>query len=131
MNVGKGRKMSRKAFVQRNFKHLGNFLDISSGGCSLNSQVPLEQGRLLMIEFEIDRTERITAFGKVRRMTGKKDTVSTMHIMFTKVTSHNLNNIYSYVYNYVQPRKNAATKYRLTRSANLNTIRPKTQSQIR
>ncbi|HUV06426.1 MAG TPA: PilZ domain-containing protein, partial [Spirochaetia bacterium] len=116
MTVGKGRKAARKAFVQRNFKHLGNFLDISAGGCSINSQAPLERGKLLMIEFEIERGSRITAFGKVRRLTGHKTQLSIMHIMFTKVTSNHLNSIYSYVYNYVPPQTVSSRNYRLAGS---------------
>jgi hypothetical protein len=120
--VGKGRNIKRRAYVQENFKHIGNFLDISAGGCSINSQAPLERGKLLMIEFEIERGERLTAYGKVRRLSQSRGLFSVMHIMFTKVTSRNLNNIYSYVYNYVQPRSPVPKHYRLTSSSRMSSI---------
>jgi hypothetical protein len=120
--VGKGRNIKRRAYVQENFKHIGNFLDISAGGCSINSQAPLERGKLLMIEFEIERGERLTAYGKVRRLSQSRGLFSVMHIMFTKVTSRNLNNIYSYVYNYVQPRSSVPKHYRLTSSSRMSSI---------
>jgi hypothetical protein len=121
--VGKGRNLKRRAYVQENFKHLGNFLDISAGGCSVNSQAPLERGKLLMIEFEIERGQRLTAYGKVRRVTKNRGLFSIMHIMFTKVTSRNLNSIYSYVYNYVQPSTTAPRQYRLTSKGKISSLR--------
>lgn len=122
VSVGKGRNVRRRAYVQENFKHIGNFLDISAGGCSVNSQAPLERGKLLMIMFEIERGERLTAYGKVRRVTQSKGLFSVMHIMFTKVTSRNLNNIYSYVYNYVQPSNAVPRQYRLTSSGKISSL---------
>jgi hypothetical protein len=100
---GRGRRARKRAFVQQNFRHLGTLLDVSAGGCSISSQTPIEKGRLIMVEFEINRGTRITSYGKVIG-TGKKAVLtSTMHVMFTKVTRHNLNHIYTYVYNYVKP----------------------------
>ncbi len=122
VSVGKGRNVRRRAYVQENFKHIGNFLDISAGGCSVNSQAPLERGKLLMIMFEIERGERLTAYGKVRRVTQSKGLFSVMHIMFTKVTSRNLNNIYSYVYNYVQSSNAVPRQYRLTSSGKISSL---------
>jgi c-di-GMP-binding flagellar brake protein YcgR len=122
VSVGKGRNAKRRAYVQENFKHIGNFLDISAGGCSVNSQAPLERGKLLMIQFEIERAERLTAYGKVRRVSSSKGLFSVMHIMFTKVTSRNLNNIYSYVYNYVQPKSMVPKQYRLTSSGKISSL---------
>ena len=123
MTVGAGRKARRKAFIQRNFKHLGNFIDISGGGCSINSQAPLDRGKLLMIEFEINRGENLTAYGKVKRVAQAKGLVGIMHIMFTKVTSRHMNNIYSYVYNYVKPSRNVASKSGLNKTPQLNAMR--------
>jgi hypothetical protein len=122
VTVGRGRHAKKRAYVQQNFKHLGNFIDISAGGCSINSQSPLDRSRLLMIEFEIERGERITAYGKVRRVTQNKGLFNVMHIMFTKLTSHNLNSIYSYVYNYVKSPPGPPSRYRLTKTGNYNTM---------
>ncbi len=122
VSVGKGRNERRRAYVQENFKHLGNFLDISAGGCSINSQAPLERGKLLMIQFEIERGQRLTAYGKVRRVTRNRGLFSIMHIMFTKVTSRNLNSIYSYVYNYVQPSSSVPRQYRLTSTGKISSL---------
>ncbi len=97
---GQGRRAKRRAVVQNNQRLLGNILDISAGGCSIASMSPLKTGSLVKLEFEISRTQRITVYGKVKRARSQKVRGGIMHVMFTKLSSRNLNNIYSYVYNY-------------------------------
>ncbi len=97
---GLGRRAGRKAVVQYKQRSLGNVLDVSAGGCSISGLTPLNTGSLLKMEFEIGRRERVTVFGKVKRVRSQKTRGGTMHIMFTKLSSSHLNRIYSYVYNY-------------------------------
>lgn len=97
---GYGRKMTKEAVVMKKQGHLGNIIDVSAGGCSINSNSPLRRGELLKIEFETTRGSSVTAFGKVinMRLTGKKRGI--MHIMFTKASGKNLNRINAYVYDF-------------------------------
>lgn len=127
MTVGSGRKARKKAFVQDRFKHLGTFQDISSGGCCIVSRAPLGPGKLLMMKFEVKKGETITAYGKIRRIGTPKGELPSMHIKFTKVTSHNLNSIYSFVYDFSTPASaETATAGRLTgrltRTSNYHTL---------
>jgi c-di-GMP-binding flagellar brake protein YcgR len=103
ISAGGGRRQRRRAYVQRQFRHIGLLRDISAGGCSISSQTPLAAGRLLMIEFELGDRRPLTAYGKVRRLNKKPGEMGAMHIIFTKVSSANLNSIYSYVYSYIRP----------------------------
>ena len=129
MTVGTGRQARKRAYVQQRFKHLGTIQDISAGGCSIASQSPLESGRLLMMQFEIDRGKQVTSYGKVRRVKKERGQMAVMHIMNTKVTSLNLNNIYSYVYDYIPTAQGTpmggktSSSYRLTRSGNLSNLK--------
>jgi len=101
--VGSGRKKKKRAYVQRQFRHIGLLRDISAGGCSISSQTPLTAGRLLMIEFELGDRKPLAAYGKVKRLNKKPGEMGVMHITFTRVSSANLNSIYSYVYSYIRP----------------------------
>jgi c-di-GMP-binding flagellar brake protein YcgR len=107
---GTGRKAERRAMVQTMRRLLGNLIDISAGGCSIHSIYPLKTGSLCKIEFELSRRQRITVFGKVKgtRKSGFRGGV--MHVMFTKLSSHYLNQIYLYVYDYSPPRTAAAAR---------------------
>jgi hypothetical protein len=100
LESGRGRRARKRAVVQVNFRHVGRLQDVSAGGCSISSQIPLEPGKLLRVDFEIGRHHRLTAYGKVRRVTRDAGRRQTMHVMFTKVSSLALNEILSYVYGY-------------------------------
>ena len=97
---GSGRKISKEAVVLKRQGHLGTIIDVSAGGCSINSNTPLRRGELLKIEFETTRGMSVVAFGKVIniRLTGKRRGI--MHIMFTKASGKNLNRINAYVYDF-------------------------------
>lgn len=97
---GYGRKVTKEAVILKNQSHLGTIIDVSAGGCSINSNSPLRRGELLKIEFETTRGNSVVAFGKVinMRLTGKRRGI--MHIMFTKASGKNLNRINAYVYDF-------------------------------
>jgi c-di-GMP-binding flagellar brake protein YcgR len=99
-----GRDTERKAIVQTNRRLLGHLLDISAGGCSVSSLAPLPTGSLCKLEFEIRRPSRIVVFGKVKRTRGlASQHGGVMHLMFTKLSSQHLNQIYTFVYGYSPP----------------------------
>jgi c-di-GMP-binding flagellar brake protein YcgR len=110
VDSGSGRRAEKKAVVQATRRLLGNLIDISAGGCSINSVYPLKTGDLCKIEFELARRQRITVFGKVKRIRRSGFRASVMHIMFTKLSSHYLNQIYLYVYDYTPPRYSVAAR---------------------
>lgn len=100
LESGHGRAARREAVVQESFRHLGILEDISAGGCAISTQTPLPRGKLLRIDFELGNRRRIVAYGKVQRVGTGEARRSTMHIMFTRVSSRQMNAILSYVYNY-------------------------------
>lgn len=97
---GHGRKVTKEAVILKNQGHLGTILDVSAGGCSINSNATLRRGELLKIEFETTRGNSVVCFGKVinMRLTGRRRGI--MHIMFTKASGKNLNRINAYVYDF-------------------------------
>ncbi len=104
MEVGTGRRKTKKAVIHERQKYLGTIIDISAGGCSIRTLNPLPKGKLIKINFEIERKVPVVAFGKVQRVRGEKLQGGVMHVMFTRVSSKNLNQIYTYVYNYTLPQ---------------------------
>jgi c-di-GMP-binding flagellar brake protein YcgR len=104
VDSGSGRRAQKRAVVQNTRRYLGNLIDISAGGCSINSVYPLKPGSLCKIEFELARRQRITVFGKVKRTRKTGFRGGVMHIMFTKLSSRYLNQIYLYVYDFSPPR---------------------------
>ncbi len=60
-----GRKGDRKAVVETNMRTLGTVVDLSAGGCAIQSLNPADKGKLVMIEFDIDRQAPVRTFGKV------------------------------------------------------------------
>jgi c-di-GMP-binding flagellar brake protein YcgR len=105
-----GRRAEKKAVVQTTRRLLGNLIDISAGGCSIHSVYPLKTGSLCKIEFELARRQRISVFGKVKRIRKTGFRGGIMHIMFTKLSTHYLNQIYLYVYDYAPPRSPVAAR---------------------
>jgi c-di-GMP-binding flagellar brake protein YcgR len=117
LTSGRGRRARKRAVVQENFRHVGKILDVSGGGCAIESQTPLQAGKLLRIDFELDRRRRITAYGKVRRTTRGAGRRGDMHVMFTRVSSRNMNQILSFVYDFGETGSERQTlTRRLTRA---------------
>ena len=100
-----GKRAERRAVVQAHMRLLGNLLDISAGGCSINSLYPLKPGALCKIEFELGRRQHISVFGKVKRVRRGSSRGGIMHVMFTRMSTSFLNQIYLYVYDYTPPRR--------------------------
>ena len=94
----------RRAVIEHTLRALGTVVDLSTGGCAVQTQSPFEPGRLVMIEFDIERKTPIRAFGKVKgvRRTGPRGGV--MHVMYTRVTRQYLNRICEFVYDFSKPR---------------------------
>jgi hypothetical protein len=97
---GSGRNAVKRAMVEKNRGALGTMKDISAGGCSVRSSYPLQTGSLVKLEFETARGHNVGCYGKVMRTRPSRPAGGQMHIMFTKVTKRNLNEINTFVYEY-------------------------------
>jgi c-di-GMP-binding flagellar brake protein YcgR len=101
--TGQGRKAEHKATVEQNMRTLGTVVDLSAGGCAIQAMNPFDKGKLVMIEFDIDRKAPIRAFGKVMHVHRQKGRGGVMHVMFTRVTRQYLNRISEFVYDFSRP----------------------------
>jgi hypothetical protein len=107
--TGEGRKLERKAIVEQNMRTLGTVVDLSAGGCSIQTLNPFDKGKLVMVEFDIDRKAPIRSFGKVMHVHKQRSRGGSMHVMFTRVTRQHLNRISEFVYDFSRPATAAGT----------------------
>jgi c-di-GMP-binding flagellar brake protein YcgR len=94
----------RRAVIEHNLRALGTVVDLSTGGCAIQTLSPFEAGRLVMVEFDIERKTPIRAFGKVRGVRRSGPRGGVMHVMYTRVTRQYLNRICEFVYDFSKPR---------------------------
>jgi c-di-GMP-binding flagellar brake protein YcgR len=94
----------RRAVIEHTLRGLGTVVDLSTGGCAIQTLSPYEPGRLVMVEFDIERKTPIRAFGKVRGVRRQGVRGGVMHIMYTRVTRQYLNRICEFVYDFSKPR---------------------------
>ncbi|MCX7031969.1 MAG: PilZ domain-containing protein [Spirochaetes bacterium] len=94
----------RRAIIEHNLRALGTVVDLSTGGCAIQTMSPFEPGRLVMVEFDIERKTPIRAFGKVRGVRRSGPRGGVMHVMYTRVTRQYLNRICEFVYDFSKPR---------------------------
>jgi c-di-GMP-binding flagellar brake protein YcgR len=114
--TGEGRKAVRKAVVEQSQRTLGTIVDISAGGCAVQTATPAEKGRLVMVEFDVDRRQALRAFGKVMQVKRQGGRGGTMNIMFTRVTRQHLNRISEFVYDFTRPTTVAQARQQVDRS---------------
>jgi c-di-GMP-binding flagellar brake protein YcgR len=94
----------RRAAIEHTLRSLGTVVDLSTGGAAIQTLSPFEPGRLVMVEFDIERKTPIRAFGKVRSIRRMGPRGGVMHVMFTRVTRQYLNRICEFVYDFSKPR---------------------------
>ena len=92
-----GKQTVKRAAVQTQQRALGTLIDISAGGAAIRSVTPIAAGRLVKVEFEFSRTERLAVFGKVRPQPPRG---GVMHLQFTRMSRRHLNQIHRYVYEF-------------------------------
>lgn len=114
--VPEGRTIQRKASVERSGRGVGTVIDLSAGGCGIQALNPLEKGKLVLVEFDIDKQVPIRAFGKVVSVRRQRNRGGAMHVMFTKVTRQHLNRISEFVYDFGRPATTAQVRQQLQRS---------------
>jgi len=88
--------------VNKNRRIFGRFEDLSAGGCAIRTQAPLTAGSILKVDFEGADGTPISAYGRVRGVERSRIKGRIMHIMFTRVSRKNLNQIQSYVYGLIE-----------------------------
>jgi c-di-GMP-binding flagellar brake protein YcgR len=116
VETGQGRKTERKATVEQAMRTLGIVVDLSAGGCAIQTMNPFDPGKLAMVEFDIDKKAPIRAFGKVLHTHRKKGRGGIMHIKFTRVTRQHLNRISEFVYDFSRPTSTAQIRQQLDRA---------------
>ena len=77
----------------------GNILDISIGGCSMQTNIPVNSGQMVKVEFTREDSSVVTALGEVLR-TNRTGMSTILHIRFLKVPRKSLNKINAMVYEY-------------------------------
>jgi hypothetical protein len=97
----------RRAVIEHGLRALGTVVDLSTGGCAIQTLSPFEPGRLVMVEFDIERKTPIRAFGKVKGVRRAGPRGGVMHVMYTRVTRQYLNRICEFVYDFSKPRTTA------------------------
>jgi PilZ domain len=110
--------------VEQNMRTLGTVVDLSAGGCAIQALNPFDKGKLVMVEFDIDRKAPIRAFGKVLNVHRKKGRGGIMHIMFTRVTRQYLNRISEFVYDFSRPTTTAQVRQQVERAGPGRAMRP-------
>ncbi|MDR2923831.1 MAG: PilZ domain-containing protein [Treponema sp.] len=94
---GKSKKTAGMTIDKRRFS--GNIIDISIGGCSIKTSVPVNSGQKLKIEFTREDDSIVAALGEVLR-SSRVGIDTIMNIKFLKVPSRSLNSINAMVYEY-------------------------------
>ncbi|ADN01720.1 PilZ domain-containing protein [Spirochaeta thermophila] len=93
---GTGRR--REAVVNTGQRYNGTIIDLSAGGCGVRTYYPLPPGSLLRLDFRTDLGEPISAYGKVRGVTTERGKGTIMHVMFTSMSRHHLNELREIIY---------------------------------
>jgi hypothetical protein len=91
----------KKAVVDNKDSHWGTIEDISVGGCSVETAIPIDKNNYVKMQFELREEYKVVAFGKVKRIErnpARKTWI--MHIQFTKIDKRHKNEIFAILYNY-------------------------------
>ncbi|MDR1894819.1 MAG: PilZ domain-containing protein [Spirochaetales bacterium] len=97
VTLGTGKAQEKKAMIEGQRGTLGTVLEVSSGGCSIKTSAPLARGELIKVDFETEKKNSISAYGKVVNYS-KESIGGTMHIQFTRVSQQSVNRINSFIY---------------------------------
>jgi c-di-GMP-binding flagellar brake protein YcgR len=82
-------------------KYQGTMIDISAGGCGIQTLSPLGEKRYICVEFQIDGNAADIVIGTIVKL-DKQDanTGYMMHIQFVKMTRKTRNKIFSFIFEY-------------------------------
>lgn len=97
--TGRGRKIKKEAMVMNNAGRMMSMQDLSSGGCCLQTGMKMPRGELVKLNFEPVKGKPVVALGKIVDIR-KAGVYYSVHVMFTRASSQNLNRINEYVYEF-------------------------------
>lgn len=95
-----GRRLRKEAVIEKNNGRMGNLVDLSAGGCCLNTTKPLKKGDLCKLNFEPIPGNPVSTFGKTVDIQKTSRIRYNVHIMFTRASSKNLNRINEFIYDF-------------------------------
>jgi c-di-GMP-binding flagellar brake protein YcgR len=95
-----GHRKEKKLVVDKR-KLNGNIMDISVGGCSIKTNVPVTSGTRLKIEFALGDSPSVAALGQVLR-TNRTGASTIIHVKFLRVPRRSMNTVNAYVYEYIE-----------------------------
>lgn len=95
-----GRKIKKEAVVDKSKGRMGTLIDLSAGGCALTTTKPLKKGDLCKLNFEPMPGEAVSTFGKVVDIQSQSRMRASLHIMFTRASTKNLNRINEFIYDF-------------------------------
>lgn len=98
--TGIGKREKKEAVVMKNKGRMGTLIDLSAGGCSLQTTSPLNKGELIKLNFEPMKGSPVITYGKIVDCRSNGRIYTSMHVMFTRASSKNLNRINEYVYDF-------------------------------
>ena len=94
-----GTKKKQRLIVDKR-RIVGKIADISVGGCSVKTTVPVQVGARFKIEFMFG-DEKMAALGQILR-TNRAGINHVVHVKFLRLTQKSMNRINAFVYDYVQ-----------------------------
>lgn len=97
---GVGRRAKRQAVVMNEQRRLVAMKDLSIGGCSFDSGHLFPRGELVKLQFEPTTGKSVVALGKIVDVKKGSRTQYSIHVMFTKASSKNVNYINEYIYDF-------------------------------
>jgi len=101
---GKGRNKTSKLVVSPK-KFTGKVRDISAGGCSIKTPVPVQAGSRLKINCNLTYTEQVTVLGQVIR-SNRSAAGTVIHVKFLKVPMRAFISINTLVFGFDESQKN-------------------------
>jgi len=91
----------KKAIVDKKDTHWGTIIDVSVGGLSVETAIPVNKNNYIRVEFELREDYKLIGYGKVKRIEqDRRRKTWIMHIQFTKLDKKHKNEIFSVLYNY-------------------------------
>ena len=96
---GSGKKKTSKLVVD-NKSFSGTLQDVSIGGCSLKTRVPIQAGTRLKISTDYEDNLVIKVLGQILRVNRSGSAGTIMHVKFLKVPRRSFNSINTLIFGY-------------------------------
>lgn len=98
---GKGKSPSVE-YTPLDHRYEGKLLDISSEGCSIQTNLAVKKQQYIYIEFKLDDSSTDSVYGLIVETTKSTQTnLNTLHVHFVRMKLETRNKIYRLVYEYM------------------------------